>query len=144
MYWDTTIWFVLIGVFLSVEANTVGLVSIWFAVGALGAMVARLLGAEVWLQLVLFFGISVLLLAMLGPVVRKYLKPKLIRTNVDAVVGSRGYVTEPIDNLVPTGRVKLGGMSWAARSDSGEEIPEGTEVEVVRIEGVKAFVKPVR
>lgn len=144
MYWDTVIWFGLMVAFLVMEANTVSLVTLWFAVGALAALAASLLGGALWLQIVLFFVISLVLLAALAPFVRKVLKPRVTSTNVDAVVGTRGYVTEEVDNLIPTGRVKLGGMSWSARSQSGQAIPKDTEVEVVRIEGVKAFVKPIQ
>lgn len=144
MYWDTVIWFGLMVAFLVMEANTVSLVTLWFAVGALVALVASLLGGALWLQIVLFFVISLVLLAALAPFVRKVLKPRVTSTNVDAVVGTRGYVTEDVDNLIPTGRVKLGGMSWSARSESGAMIPKDTEVQVVRIEGVKVFVKPIK
>ena len=143
MYWDAVCWFALMVVCLVMEANTVTLVSLWFAFGALVAMVASLLGAEIWLQAVLFFGISGLLLGLLAPIVRRYIRPKIVRTNVDAMVGKRGYVTEDVNNLLPSGQVKLGGMPWTARSETGEEIPKDTLVEVVRIEGVKAFVKIV-
>ena len=142
MFWDAVCWLVLMVLLLIMEANTVSLVSLWFAFGALVSMIASLLGAEIWLQVVLFFGVSGLLLGLLAPVVRRYIKPRIVRTNVDAMVGTRGYVTENVDNLLPTGQVKLGGMPWTARSESGQQIPQGTLVEVVRIEGVKAIVSP--
>ena len=81
-------------------------------------------------------------LAML-PVIRKFVTPKQVKTNVDSVVGSMGYVTEQIDNLNATGQVKLGGMYWTARSEDHQVIPVGTLVEVDHIEGVKAFVTAV-
>ena len=143
MYWDAVCWLALMVLCLIMEANTVSLVSLWFAFGALIARVASLLGAELWLQAVLFFAVSGILLGLLAPIVRRYLQPKIVRTNVDAVVGSRGYVTEAVDNLLPSGQVKLGGMPWTARSESGENIPKDALVEVVRIEGVKAYVKIV-
>ena len=141
---DTILWLGLMVLFLLVEANTVSVVSIWFAVGALVALVASLAGAEIWLQAVLFFVVSAGLLAALRPVVRKYFKPKLTKTNVDAVIGSQGYVTAQIDNLSGKGQVKLGAMEWTARSTDGSVISEGTLVKVDRIEGVKAFVTPVQ
>ena len=141
---DTILWLGLMVLFLLVEANTVSVVSIWFAVGALIALVASLAGAEIWLQAVLFFVVSAGLLAALRPVVRKYFKPKLTKTNVDAVIGSQGYVTAQIDNLSGKGQVKLGAMEWTARSTDGSIISEGTLVKVDRIEGVKAFVTPVQ
>lgn len=138
------IWFALAVVFLLIEGNTVMLVSVWFAAGGLVAMLAALLGAPFWLQLILFLGISAGLLALLRPLVRKYLKPKITATNVDSLIGSQGYITETVDNLAATGQVKLGAMPWTARSTDGTPIETGTLVRVDRVEGVKAFVSPVR
>ena len=127
-------------VFLIVEAGTVALVSIWFALGALAALVSCALGAEMWLQIMVFLVVSLVLLALLWKRVRS--KLTTTKTNVDSVIGAEGYVTEAIDNLSYTGRVKLGGITWAARSTSGAGIPVGTLVKVERIEGVKVFVSP--
>lgn len=138
------LWFVLAVVFLLVEGGTVMLVSVWFAAGSLVAMLAALLGAPFWLQLIAFLGVSAGLLALLRPLVQKYIKPKITATNVDAVIGSRGYVTETVDDLAATGQVKLGAMPWTARSTEGTPIEKGTLVRVDRIEGVKVFVSPVR
>ena len=143
MYWDEALWFALMVAFLIVEANSAALVSLWFAAGALVSMVASLLGAELWLQAVLFFAVSGATLGLLAPIIRRYIKPRIVRTNVDAMVGKQGYVTEAVDNLLPSGKVQLGGMPWTARSENGQQIPKDTLVEVVRIEGVKAFVKIV-
>lgn len=136
------VWLVLLAVFLIVEASTVTLVSLWFAAGSLAALLANLLGAQLWLQLLLFLAVSALLLTALRPLVRKYVTPKLTATNVDSVIGSTGLVTAPIDNVAATGQVKLGAMFWTARSTSGQIIPEGTLVRADRIEGVKVFVSP--
>ena len=145
MSWEVTIWFGVMLAFLVVEAACpIHLVSLWFAAGALVAMIAAALHAALWLQLVLFFAVSALLLASLWPVTRKFLKPRLAKTNVDAVVGQQGHVTEDIDNIDATGQVKLGGMYWTARSVSGQKIPKGALVQVDRIEGVKVFVFPVQ
>ena len=139
---DTIIWLALMVAFLIVEATTVVMVSLWFAAGSLVALIASLLGASIPIQVALFLVVSALLLACLRGVVRKHFTPKLERTNVDAIVGSRGYVTANIDNLSATGTVKLGAMEWTARSTSGSVIPKGTLVKVDKIEGVKAFVSP--
>ena len=143
MNWFALVWLVLLVVFIMAEASTVTVVSLWFAVGALTAMVAALLGAELWLQAVLFAVVSVVLLCALRPIVRKYFTPKLTKTNVDALVGTTGRVTEKIDNTLSQGRVKLGAMEWSARSTAGETVEEGTLVRVDRIEGVKVFVTQV-
>ena len=134
------LWLALFAVFLIVEAGTVALVSIWFALGALAALVSCALGAEMWLQITVFLVVSLVLLALLWKRVRS--KLTTTKTNVDSVIGAEGYVTEAIDNLSYTGRVKLGGITWAARSTSGAGIPVGTLVKVERIEGVKVFVSP--
>lgn len=136
------LWFVLMLVFLFVEASTVVMVSLWFAVGALAAMIAALLGAEFWLQAVLFVVVSGILLASLRPVFRKYVKPRMTKTNLDAVIGSSGIVTARIDNVQSVGQVKLGAMEWTARSTTGEVIEAGAQVKVDRIEGVKVYVTP--
>lgn len=135
------IWFVLLLVFLVVEAACpIHLVSIWFAAGALVAMIASFLGAAVWLQIVLFLIVACALVVLLWPFIKKFLNPKLAKTNIDAIVGSEGYVTADIDNIAATGQVKLGAMEWTARSTSGQPIPKGTLVKVDRIEGVRAYV----
>ena len=134
------LWLALFVVFLIVEAGTVALVSIWFALGALAALVSCALGAEMWLQITVFLVVSLVLLALLWKRVRS--KLTTTKTNVDSVIGAEGYVTETMDNLSNTGRVKLGGITWAARSTSGAGIPVGTLVKVERIEGVKVFVSP--
>ena len=134
------IWAVLVVVFLVLEAGTVALVSIWFALGALAALASCVLGAEMWLQITVFLVVSLVLLAVLWKRVRN--KLTTTKTNVDSVIGAEGYVIEAIDNLSYTGRVKLGGITWAARSTSGAGIPVGTLVKVERIEGVKVFVSP--
>ena len=140
---DTYIWLALMVVFLIVEAAcAIHLVSIWFAVGSLAAMVVSLLGGPVWLQILLFTVVSAGLLACLWPFTKKFLRPHLTKTNVDSVIGSQGYVTADIDNIHAQGQVKLHGMEWTARSTDGSPIPTGTLVKVDRIEGVKAFVSP--
>lgn len=142
MNFAAIVWLVLMVVFLAAEASTVSMVSLWFAAGALVALLTALAGGPAWLQTLLFLAVSAGLLLALRPLVRKYLSPKLTATNVDSVVGSTGLVTAAIDNVSAVGQVKLGAMEWTARSTSGQPIPVGTLVKVDRIEGVKAFVSP--
>ena len=140
---DTIIWLVLLVVFLITEALTVTMVSLWFAGGCLAALVAAATGGSPGFQISTALVVSAALLACLRPIVRKHFTPGLIKTNVDAVIGSCGYVTADIDNVCATGTVKLGAMEWTARSASGAPIAKGTLVKVSRIEGVKALVVPV-
>ena len=138
------IWFGLAIAFLIAEAACpVHLISVWFVAGSLAAMVAAWLHWPLWIQITLFLLVSGTLLALLWPTVKKYLNPKVEKTNVDAVVGTKGLVTVAIDNVAAVGQVKLNGMEWTARSVSGDPIPAGTLVQVDRIEGVKAYVMPV-
>ena len=141
-YW-AIIWLVLMVVFIAMEAMTVQLISTWFAVGSLAAMIISLLGAEVWLQILVFFTVSIVLLAALWPLARKHLKPKLVATNADALVSRICVVTEEIDP-VEGGRVKLGDVTWSARTESGKTIPVGSQVKILRIQGAKVFVEQVK
>ena len=143
MHISAYVWLVLLILFLMAEGATVALVSLWFAAGALVAIIAALLGASVGLQLALFLVVSVALLAMLRPVLKKYVNPKIQRTNVDALVGQECTVIEAIDNLAATGRVKMGGKTWSARSIGEENIPAGTVVKIEAVQGVKLLVSPV-
>ena len=146
MNWAYTIlWIVLMVVFLVVEAACpIHLVSLWFAAGALVAAIASALGAQAWLQIVLFLVVSGGLLAALWPFVKKCLNPKRSSTNIDALIGAEGYVTVAVDNLNAEGKMKLNGMEWTARSADGKKLPVGTLVKVERIEGVKAIVSEVK
>ena len=137
------IWLALIIVFLAMEAATVQLISTWFAAGALAAMIVSLIGGAVWLQIVVFLTVSIVLLVLLWPIARKHLKPKLVATNADALIGRVCTVTEEIDP-VEGGRVKLGDVTWSARSVSDTQIPAGTLVKVMKIQGAKVFVEQVK
>jgi membrane protein implicated in regulation of membrane protease activity len=139
---DWVVWLILMVVFLIAEACTVSPVSIWFAVGSMGALIASMCDAQLWIQIAVFLVLSATLLACMRPFVKKFIKPKITATNADSIIGSEGFVTEDIDNLSARGQVKLGGMFWSARSTSGDPISKDTKVKVDRIEGVKVFVSP--
>lgn len=143
MNWFAILWLALMVVFIVIEASTVSMVSTWFAGGALVALIASLCKAPLWLQVVLFAVVSAVLLLALRPLAKKYFTPRLTKTNVDAVVGAEGLVTERIDNINAVGRVKVGHMEWSARSTSGEKVEVGARIRVDRVEGVKVFVTPV-
>lgn len=123
------------------EAATVSLVCVWFAGGALVALVAAALGAPVWLQFTLFLVVSAALLFALRPIAWKYYRKDGTATNVDAIIGKQAIVVEPVDNLRGTGRVMIGSVDWTARSVDGSVIERDTLVRVLRIEGVKVCVE---
>ena len=144
MNWYATVWMVLMVGFLIAEAACpFHLVSIWFAIGSLVAGIVALLHGGIGLQIALFLVVSCGLLICMLPLVKKFIKPNIVKNNVEGVIGTEGYVTEAIDNLAATGQVKLGGMYWTARSEHGKNIEAGKLVKVDRIEGVKVFVSPV-
>lgn len=126
------------------EAATVSLVSIWFMGGALAALAAAFLGGGFVIQLILFLAVSAGLLACLRPFMKKYVDPRRTRTNADRILGKEGIVTETIDNLRGTGAVKVDGVEWTARSQQEQVIEKGAVVRILKIEGVKIFVEPVK
>lgn len=134
-------WLVAVIVLGVVEAATVSLVSVWFAVGALAALISSLFGGPLWLQLLLFFVVTAITLVFTKPLVKKYFnKDSHDPTNVDMVIGKLANVTENIDNIAGTGAVKCLGKEWSARSRTGELIPVDTVTRVVEIDGVKLIV----
>lgn len=130
-------------VFLAVEAGTLGLVSIWFAAGALGALVVGWLGGVLWLQVLVFLVVSCVSLASLRPLANKYIAPKIVATNADRLIGTVAILTGDVDNIAAKGEVILDGIPWSARSTSGDPIPAGTKIRVDRMEGVRVYVTPV-
>lgn len=138
----SVIWLILMVVFLIVEGLTVSMVSIWFALGSLAATLLALAVDNVWVQIAVFLAVSAVCLAALRPLSRKWLTGRKQPTNADRVIGAEALVCEPIDNLAGTGAVQVFGQTWTARSESGSAVPVGSKVIVLRIEGVKLFVRP--
>lgn len=134
------VWLAALVLFAVGEGVTVGLTSIWFAAGALAALIAALAGGPLWLQIVLFLAVSLACLLLVRPFARRYLKPDYQPTNADRVIGTEAVVTMTVDNLKGEGQVTVGGNVWTARSNDDTVIPVGAHVRVLRIEGVKVFV----
>ena len=133
-------WLIALVVLLVIEAATLGLATIWFAGGALIALIAAMSGFVI--QMVCFLVVSLILLIFTRPVAVRFLNKDTLKTNVDRVIGMEGIVAEEISNLAGTGKVSLGGNTWTARTESeGGIIPKETVVEVLRVEGVKLIVK---
>ena len=135
------VWLAAVVIFVAAEAMTVGLTSVWFAVGALGALLASQLGAPVWAQIAVFLLLSAAALLVVRPLARRYLKPGYSATNADRVIGAEAVVTQEIDNLRGQGQVSVAGQTWTARSQDESVLAAGTKVTVLRIEGVKLFVQ---
>ena len=140
---DFQFWLMAFIILVVMEFLTMGLTTIWFAIGALVSFFASLFGAAVWLQIVLFLVVSLVVLIVYRPLAVKYINSRRIRTNVDDLVGKEGKVTEKIDNFNQTGRVIVNGMDWSARTTIGGTIDVDTIVKVVDVQGVKLIVEPV-
>lgn len=139
----STIWVIVLVVLVLGEAVTVGLTFIWFAIGALGGLITAWLGGPVWLQVIVFLAVSALALVLVRPLASRFMKTSHSPTNADRVIGQTAIVTEAIDNVEGKGQVNIAGQVWSARSQHDVAIPSGTEVKVLRIEGVKVYVETV-
>lgn len=137
------IWLAVIVLCVVIEALTLDLCAIWFAVGGVAALVAASLSLEVVTQLIIFVLFSAVLLVLMRPFCRRFLKTKKEPTNADRIIGETAYVTEQIDNIRETGAVKVLGAEWSARSRDDSIIPSGAKVKVMEIRGVKAVVEKV-
>ena len=140
----TVVWLVAMIVLLVIEGVVPGLISIWFALGALAALVSALLHAPLWLQIVWFLVVSIAALALTRPLAKKYINAKTQPTNADMLIGKECVVRESIDNVLGAGAASVDGKVWTARTESDEvRLQEGSRAVVVRIEGVKLIVKPI-
>ena len=138
------IWLIIFVSFLVIEAMTAGLTSIWFAGGALAAAVAAYLGGNIFLQLGLFIGISVVLLLFTRPLAVKSMKSHKEETNVNSLIGKSAVVTQGIDNLAQTGQVRINDVEWLARTEEDSvKIPAEKIVKIIKVEGVKLIVKEI-
>ena len=139
------VWLAAAIILLIVEGLAPGLVSIWFALGALAAMVSAMLGAPLWLQLVWFALVSVVSLILTRPLAKRYVNARAVRTNADMAIGQDCVVTEAIDNVLGRGAVSVGGKIWTARmSEADGKAEKGAVLRVVRIEGVKLIVEKTK
>ena len=133
------IWSILLVIFIIAEMATAALVSIWFVVGALAAMLAAAMGWEFLSQCYVFVGISIITFLATRPFVSS-LKIKKVPTNSDEIVGMEGIVLVEVNNLKSEGRAQIQGIDWAAKSATGQIIPEGAVIRVDKLEGVTVYV----
>lgn len=135
-------WLVVAVAFVIVEAMTMGLTTIWFAGGAIAALIVALLHGNMAVQIIVFFVVSILLLIPTRKLFVKKLQTGTEKTNVDALIGMTAVVTAEIRPF-HMGTVKLSGQEWSAVcKDETQVISEGSKVKVEAIEGVKAVVVP--
>ncbi len=139
----TLVWVAAIFILVVIELATTGLTTIWFAAGALIALVLSLLHVGPWIQIAVFLVSSLLFLLLTRPLANRYVNRKTVRTNAESLIGQEAVISEPVDNLASAGTARVNGQEWSARSaESGGKIAAGTVVEIERIEGVKLIVRP--
>lgn len=136
------LWLILLIIFVVIEAATVNLTTIWFAGGALVALIFSLCGLNLIWQVAAFLLVTILLLIFTKPIVQKYFNNKLIPTNINAMMGKQALVTEQIDNVHETGAIQVDGLTWTARAVDQQIIEVGSVVEVMEVKGVTLFVQP--
>ncbi|MDR1587534.1 MAG: NfeD family protein [Treponema sp.] len=136
------LWVALVIVFALIELFTLGLTTVWFALAALVMVFLSLLPIPLVFQILIFLGVSALLLIFTRPLAVKKFRMGKEKTNVDSLIGRHALVVKAIGEF-EKGEVKIGGQIWSALSEDNSEIREGTKCEIVRIEGVRAVVRPV-
>ncbi len=141
MEYMSWVWLGAFILFVAIELISLGLTSIWFAIGALAACVAYLLGGNFVVQIITFAVVTVLVLVLIRPYALKYINNRTEKTNIDALIGKTAKVVVPIDNIAAAGMVVVDGVEWTARNVNNETIPEGTLVKVVDVKGVKLIVQ---
>lgn len=135
------IWLCIIIVAIIVEAITMGLTTIWFAIGGIVAMLLGYMNASIPVQILAFIVISIVLLIYTRPIAVRWLKIGKERTNVDSLIGKTGIVTVAIEDLDAKGQVKVAGQIWSAKTINGESIDKDTVIKVIGIKGVKLIVQ---
>ena len=135
-------WLVAFGALLLIELLTLGLTTVWFAVGALAAFLLAVINVPLPLQIVAFIGVSVLMLVFTRPLMTKYLNSKTTKTNAESLVGNKARVLIPVNNLKSEGQVMVNGREWTARSTKDEvTFPKDEMVKIVGISGVKLIIE---
>lgn len=135
------VWIVIAVVLGIIEAATVSLVSVWFAIGALAAIIPAFFDAPIWVQILVFLAVSAISFTFTRRFFKEVIKVKKQPTNADGLIGQDGIVTTEINNLEGSGKIYISGLTWSAKSFDGETIPEGAVVTAVKIEGVTLIVK---
>lgn len=136
------IWLIVTVVMSVIEIITMGLVSIWFAAGAVVALMLALIGTPLWLQVTAFLVVSVAVLILVRPIAAAHFNNRLKKTNIDAIIGRKLIAKTDIDNLHGTGKVDMDGSTWLAVSKADNiVIKAGEEVKVVEVRGAKLIVE---
>ena len=137
----TIFWLSAFVILLVIEIVTLGLTTVWFALGAIAAFLAAYIGASILVQIIVFLIVSIVLLIATRPIVMKHFNQKRERTNAESLIGQKAIVIERIDSVHGVGRVEVNGMEWSAKTDESDVIEKDTIVSIKGIQGVKLIVE---
>lgn len=138
------VWLIFAGIFFIGEMITTGFLIFWLGVGAIVALIVSLFTSNLFIQTVAFVISSILLILSTKPLTDKLSKKDTVPTNVYTLKGKKGIVIEEINPTDGKGQIKVGGEIWSALCDENLVIPKDSEVEIVKIQGVKAYVTPLK
>ena len=136
-------WLIVAGLFFVGEIFTLGFLIFWFGIGALFAMIVSFFTTNIIIQTTVFLITSTIFILATKPLVKKFVDVKKTNTNVFSIIGKKALVIKDIDPIHSSGQIKLNGEVWSAETENDEIIKEGSEVEVLKINGLKAIVKLV-
>ena len=137
-------WLIAAGIFFVVEIATVGFLVFWLGIGALLAMITSFITDSVMIQTIVFVISSCILIPLTKPLADKFVGKKSVPTNSYSLINKHGIVIQDIDPIHGVGQVKVNGEIWSAKTDDESKILKDTEVEILKIDGVKLIVSPVR
>ncbi len=142
--WMWVLWLAIFAIAMIVEVSVSGLISIWISLAALITLPLSFIeGLPFWGEIIIFISLSLILLAVTRPFVRKFLKEKeAIKTNLEGLIGEKVKLTKKIEGL-NLGEAKINGVNWDCKSIDGKAIKEGKVVEIVKLEGNKLVVKEI-
>lgn len=138
------IWLIVAGIFFVAEIFTTGFLVFWFGLGAIFSMIASFFIQDLVIQTTIFIIASVIFIFATRPLANKFLKTDSVPTNVFSVIGKHGLVITDINPIDGTGQIKINGELWSAESLNNQPISKDTQIVVVKINGVKAIVSPVK
>lgn len=139
-----SLWLIAAGVFFVVEMATTGFLIFWLGIASLLAMLTSFITENIIIQTIVFVVSSCILIPLTKPLADKFIDKKTIPTNSYSLINKRGIVTVDINPIEGVGQVKVNGEIWSAKTENGLHLSKGTEIEVVKIDGVKLIVSPIK
>ncbi len=134
-------WGILCAVMVIAELATLQLITIWFAVGAIGAFFMALCDFGFTAQLAVFVIVSVALLLATRPLLKSIRVKRIAPMNADKDIGETAVIIQEVNASLGTGRARTNGVDWIAISETGEILPKDSIVRITRIDGAKLVVR---